>query len=72
MMFVFRVSKIISILLCLGGLTSQAHAESNEVKACIERGVAYFKEIGSFPTLSDGRSAIKVARERCQRTTTAF
>ena len=33
---------------------------------------AYFKEIGSLPTLSDGRSALKVAQERCQRTTTAF
>lgn len=70
----FRDFKIISILLCIGVffLASQAHADSDEVKKCIERGVAYFKEIGSFPTLSDGRSALKVAQERCQRTTTAF
>ncbi len=46
------------------------------VAACTERGVAYFKEIGSYPTLSSapnaGRSAREVAAERCGRTLTAF
>lgn len=46
------------------------------VDACTKRGVAYFKEIGSYPTLSSapnrGRSAEDVALERCIRTTTAF
>lgn len=46
------------------------------VDACVERGVSYFKEIGSYPTLSSapnaGRKAEVVARERCNRTTTAF
>lgn len=46
------------------------------IEACFERGVAYFKEIGSYPTLSStpdtGRRAEEVARERCNRTTTAF
>jgi hypothetical protein len=46
------------------------------IDACVERGVAYFREIGSYPTLSappnEGRSAEEVARERCERTTTAF
>lgn len=49
--------------------------ESN-VSACVDRGVAYFKEIGSYPTLTSppnsGRSAEDVASERCNRTTTAF
>ena len=48
----------------------------NEVDACVSRGVAYFKEIGSYPTLTSslyaGRSAEEVARERCNRTTSAF
>jgi hypothetical protein len=44
----------------------------SEVDACVERGVQYFKDIGSYPTLSTGRSAEVVARERCNRTTTAF
>lgn len=57
---------------CSGGSSNgNAHVE-----ACIRRGVAYFKEIGSYPTLSSapnsGRSAEEVARERCNRTTTAF
>lgn len=46
------------------------------IEACVEKGVAYFKEIGSYPTLSSapdtGRTAEEVARERCNRTTTAF
>ena len=47
-----------------------------EIQACIKRGIAYFKEIGSYPTLSSppntGRLAADVAGERCRRTTTAF
>lgn len=47
-----------------------------QVEACVSRGIAYFKEIGSYPTISSapnaGRSADEVARERCNRTTTAF
>lgn len=43
---------------------------------CSSRGVEYFKEIGSYPTLNSpperGRPAEEVARERCGRTTTAF
>ena len=49
---------------------------AREVDACVARGVAYFKEIGSYPTLTAppnaGRRAEDVARERCERTTTAF
>lgn len=48
----------------------------DQVAACARRGVAYYKEIGSYPTLSSapnkGRSAEDVALERCRRTTTAF
>ena len=57
--------------------TSEAGDNSNDpVIACVERGVAYYKEIGSYPTLQSapnaGRAAEDVALERCQRTTTAF
>ncbi|MCC2958946.1 hypothetical protein LK540_00665 [Massilia sp. IC2-278] len=48
----------------------------DNVARCTERGVAYFKEIGSYPTLTSapnaGRAAEDVAMERCQRTLTAF
>jgi len=40
--------------------------------ACIGRGVAYFRETGSWPRLGDGRDAFSVAEERCARTPTAF
>lgn len=47
-----------------------------KVQACVDRGVAYFKEVGSYPTLKSlpdrGRKAEDVALERCIRTTTAF
>jgi len=46
------------------------------IALCARRGVAYFIEIGSYPTLSSapdaGRPAEDVAIERCSRTTTAF
>lgn len=57
-------------------VTNKTPAASLSVEACVIRGVAYFKEIGSYPTLSTapnaGRSAEDVTRERCNRTTTAF
>jgi len=55
---------------------TSSSSSARPVEACISRGIAYFKEIGSYPTLltapNAGRSADVVARERCNRTTTAF
>ena len=55
---------------CGGGNNNKA------LEACVSRDVAYFKEISSYPTLPSapnaGISAETVARERCNRTTTAF
>jgi len=46
------------------------------IDACVDRGIAYFQEIGSYPTLSaypnEGRRAEEVARERCRRNNRAF
>jgi hypothetical protein len=39
---------------------------------CVQRGIAYFKEIESYPNLSNGRDATSVAIERCNRTINAF
>lgn len=67
-----RVFVVAAVMLLLAGCSGKAE----EVNACVERGVEYFKEIGSYPTLSSdpnkGRKAEDVARERCDRTTTAF
>jgi hypothetical protein len=53
-----------------------AGARRRDVDLCVERGVAYFKEIGSYPTLTAppnaGRAAVTVVIERCSRTTAAF
>jgi hypothetical protein len=51
-------------------------AQDEKVEACVQRGITYFKEIESYPTLQSapnaGRRAEDVARERCTRTSTAF
>lgn len=64
-----RVVGLLAIIVLLSGCNSAQ-------EACVERGVAYFAEIGSYPTLNSepnkGRRAEDVARERCRRTTTAF
>lgn len=57
--------------------SKDASSSSGEtVDACVKRGVAYFKEIGSYPKLGSapnaGRRAEDVALERCNRTLTAF
>jgi hypothetical protein len=39
---------------------------------CEAQGRLYFREIGSYPTLSDGRSADTVTSERCSRSLSAF
>lgn len=46
------------------------------VETCVSKGVTYFKEIGSYPTLKSepnaGRSADEVVRERCNKSPIAF
>ena len=67
----FRPIVLVSLFLSITGC-----GNNSEVEACVQRGVAYFKEIGSYPTLlaepNIGRSAESVAIERCNRTTGAF
>ncbi|MFW5440564.1 MAG: hypothetical protein ACKE5M_07745 [Methylophilaceae bacterium] len=64
------------LILFTVGLSGCGGDNSAAIESCVSRGVSYFKEIGSYPTLSStpnaGRSAEAVARERCNRTTTAF
>ena len=70
-----RAALVVGAAFSLGTI-SACSSPNPEVEACVSRGVAYFKEIGSYPTLksapNSGRSADDVARERCNRTTTAF
>lgn len=54
------------------GLMALALMPRDNPADCAARGERYFKEIGSYPYLSDGRRAVDVARERCQRSPSAF
>lgn len=56
------------VVVVAAGLIGKEVKERN----CISRGIDYFKEIDSWPTLSTGRDAATVAQERCSRTTDAF
>lgn len=80
-----RITNIIGLAvaaLAVAGCSNNKEPElsgssgSDGVSACVARGVAYFKEMGSYPTLTSapnaGRSAEDVATERCNRTLTAF
>lgn len=73
----FRVIKLLVVAVAVLPLFGCGAGNPDpKVEACVEKGIAYFKEIGSYPTLSSaperGRRAEDVARERCNRTTTAF
>lgn len=69
-LFVFIIYIIVTkIVSC----RQETASKNTEIDACISRGVAYFKEVGAYPTLTTtGENAEDVARERCNRTTTAF
>lgn len=55
-----------------GSRSSGAGSYATSHANCVELGVDYFRRIGSFPRLSDGRDARSVASERCSRTISAF
>lgn len=70
----WRCITVLAVLLVAG--CTEKPTEIDPITACVERGVSYFKEIGSYPRLTTapnrGRLAEEVARERCERTLTAF
>jgi hypothetical protein len=45
---------------------------TKDALSCADKGVKYFQDIGSWPTLSDGRNAADVVAERCARAPYAF
>ena len=73
-----KIFKFFSIMILLSSVLSGCNGDNNKIaiESCINRGIAYFKTIGSYPNLlsepNAGRSAEIVAYERCNRTTTAF
>jgi hypothetical protein len=43
-----------------------------ELRDCEQRATAYYKKLGTYPTLNDGRSAADVMRNRCARDPTSY
>lgn len=64
------------LLVLIGSIVGPQSVTETSQDECIEKGVAYFKEIGSYPYLSSypnaGRAAEDVAAERCERSPIAF
>ena len=46
--------------------------EVTDLETCRSKGRTYYREIGSYPTLSDGRAAEGVIAEKCGRFTGTF
>lgn len=71
-----RISVFSGGALIAASLISGCGNHAAEIDACWERGVAYFKDIGSYPNLqsaeNQGKRATDVAWERCKRNTNAF
>ena len=76
--FWMQILLVLIIVLVIGKCKEGSSSSTGETRYnrsetdCVLRGVKYFESIGSYPELSDGRDAFKVATERCKRTTTAF
>lgn len=65
-----RISLLLGVCLLFVALGSCKPSE--EYEACVERGIRYYKEIGSFPRLSTGEKAEHAAKKRCRRSKHAF
>jgi hypothetical protein len=75
--FSYAILSVILATIAGCGDSGKRHSvDTAGVDACISRGVQYFKDIDSYPTLKSepniGRRAEEVAAERCKRTLTAF
>lgn len=73
------MKKILTLTLLLAGCTPETSTATSDkllqekkVKDCTYNGIMYFRDIGSYPILTNGRIADEVAAERCNRTVTAF
>jgi hypothetical protein len=64
------------LLLAASPTWAQPRPPATTHAECVQRGIAYFREIGSWPTLmappNRGRSAAEVVAERCNRSLMAF
>lgn len=74
----FAIAIVFGVIFAVGGIAGlvdgslELGCSPDVEKECINRGSRYYREIGSYPTLSDGRQADDVVRERCGRSSSAF
>lgn len=61
-----------SVLLFLAVTLLVGCGPDPEYEACKQRGIQYYKEIGSYPRLSTGQKAEDAVRSRCLRFNGAF
>ena len=65
------MKNILLVVLVCGGLVGCGDNEKQ--KACIEKGINYYKEIGSYPRLtSENISAEDKAAQMCKNSNVAF
>ena len=72
----FCVAAAAALLAGCGSTNDKTEMAGDPVLECVQRGIAYFKQIGSYPVLhaepNVGKAAEEVALDRYRRTTTAF
>lgn len=54
------------------GVTAGCSSEKEELETCHRKGITYYREISSYPTLSDGQDANKVIGQICANSRIAF
>jgi len=55
-----------------GGSNGKSSGD-NDIKECVQKGIAYYKEIGSYPMLkSENISAEEKALQKCENSRVAF
>lgn len=76
---VFFISSLFVFSFYFISIKKYEFAKNNEntsslptTRECIELGIDYYKEIGSYPMLSSGKDAKSEVNERCRRSALAF
>jgi len=55
------------------GESKKSSSGNDEIRECVKKGVAYYKEIGSYPMLkSENISAEDKALQKCENSLVAF
>lgn len=71
-----RLVILLGILVAISACGNGDGSRTTAVDTCVENGIAYYKEVGSYPTLTSagfaGRRAEDVAAEKCSRSQLAF